>query len=281
MKKLVFALLLLAIPSMAVAKDKASECSPGAVDVRQIGNDDYDPNDMAQAVVRLSVRLTEECALEDLRIVPRDSSVFQLTAGGATLKSIQSDAPQITVRNISEFELKQGILQRLERGEEVSFDLLDLEPGQYVRSGIYQATVDFVASGQTVGSLQVNMIVSPTVRLYGAAGDGNIDLDLGRLNDGLSTQQSIYFRSNANVSVLITSDNGGTLVHERGKPFGAIAYRSRLNGTDLNISTPTDVPLGGFSGQLTEVRFGVDIAPLQSGFAGIYRDVVTLSFTAL
>jgi hypothetical protein len=277
MIRLIFALLVLIAPAAAWAKD----CGAGSIDARQIGTDDYDPNDLAQSVVRVSLRLAEDCDLRDLRVVPRDSTVFQLTSGGVTLQSIQSDDPQITVRNISEFELKQRVAMQLKRGEEVIFDLLDLAPGQYVRSGTYQATIDFVDANRPLGTLLLNVIVSPTVRLFGAAETGNIDLDLGRLNDGVSAQQSIYFRSNAQVSLLVTSDNGGKLVHERGTQFGSIAYQAQLNGASINTVNPAVVPLGGFSGQLTEVRFGVEIAPIRAAFAGIYRDVITISFTAL
>lgn len=277
MIRLIATLLLLVAPAAAWAED----CGAGSIDARQIGTDDYDPNDLSQSVVRVSLRLTEECELRDLRVVPRDSNVFRLTSAGETLQSIQSDDPQITVRNISEFELKQRVAMQLKRGEEVIFDLLDLAPGQYVRSGTYQATIDFVAGNRNLGTLLLNVIVSPTVRLFGAADGGNIDLDLGRLNDGASAQQSIYFRSNAQVSLLVTSDNGGRLVHERGTQFGTIEYQALLNGAPINTVSPAVVPLGGFSGQLTEVRLGVEIPPVRVAFAGIYRDVITVSFTAL
>lgn len=276
MRRLFFAMLLLILPSAVMAQD----CSSGAVDARQVGTDDYDPSDLVQSVVRLSLRLTDDCDLAELRIVPRDSNVFTLVSAGATLQSVQSDAPEARARNISEFQVTPLVIERLKNGDEVSLDLLDLEPGQYVQSGNYQSSIDLVANGRTVGTILINVLVSPTVRLLGAAEAGNIDLDLGRLNDGVTAQQSIYFRSNAQVTLQITSDNGGKLVHERGTQFGSIPYVSSINGATIIGSSPANIPLGGFSGQLTEAVVGIEIAPVRSAFAGIYRDVITLSFIA-
>lgn len=276
MRVLGFLFCLLAFSGPALARD----CNASSVDARQVGTDDYDPNDLSQAVVRLSLRLTDECDLGNLRIVPRDSNVFVLRSANTVLLSVQADGPEVQASTTSAFVITPPALSALEDGEELAFDFLRMEPGQFVQAGNYQTTIDFISRGQVVGTSVINVLVSPTVRLLGDAEDGNIDLDLGRLNDGASSRRSVFFRSNAHVTLLITSDNGGALVHERGQQLGSIPYASQLNGTPINLGSPVTVPVTSVSGQLTEALVGVEVAPVRSAFAGIYRDVITLSFTA-
>lgn len=276
MRFLVFLCCLMVFPSAAFAQD----CTSGAIDARQVGADDYDPNDLSRGVVRISLRLVEDCKLTNLRIVPRDSNKFELASAGAILQSILATGPQIDARNPSQVVVSPFTRRDLEDGDEITLDLLNLEPGQFVRTGSYQLTIDFVSGPEVLGTLVLNMVVSPTVRLVGESEGGNIDVDLGRLNDGVSTQRSVYFRTNAQVTLQVISDNGGTLVHERGAQFGSIAYASSLNGSTINTSSPTSVSVPSIAGQLTETVVGIEVAPVPSAFAGVYLDVITLSFTA-
>jgi len=265
-----------AAPASALAQD----CSAGSVTARQIGTDDYDPADLGQQVIQVSLRLTEDCTPTSVVIVPRNANTFVLQGPGTVLNSRQSDAPETIARTTSAIELSQQSLQDLADGNEVRFDLLDIDAGQFVPAGSYSTTLDIMAGNVLAGSLPVETLVSPTLQLVGDALGGTIEIDLGDLTDGASAQKSIYFRSNARVSLRIDSDNEGALVHENGNRFGRIRYGATLNGTKFNPAASAPISVSSVSGQLTEAVFAFTVAPVKNAYAGRYNDVLTLDFTA-
>ncbi|MEW4449085.1 hypothetical protein [Qipengyuania sp. JC766] len=274
-------LLILFFSLVAISNPSwARECDATSFDARQIGLDEYDANDLTDSIVRVSVRLSDDCELDDLRITPRDASVFVLASAGSALNSTHVDAPEVFASNRSEILFSPLGLKALLDGVEVPFEFLKLDAGQFVPSGNYQTILDFTSNGQELGTLVVNVLVSPTIRMFGEAENGNINVDLGRLNEGVSIRRSIYFRSNARTTLTIESDNLGALTHENGAQLGTIPYSSSLNGIPLNLKGPTGIDMAPNSGQLTEAAVQIDVAPVTSAYAGVYRDVITLSFTA-
>ena len=267
----------LALGSPAYAQD----CSASSVTAQQVGVDDYDPGDVAQAVVRLSVRLSDDCTPRSVEIRPRDTVQFELPGPSQALRLRQSDASETIAPTPSTTSLAQQSLQSLANSKEITFDFFDIDPGQFVIPGIYQTAINVFVDGELSSTEQIILRVSPILQLIGDAANGNIVMDLGDLSAGPNAQQSIYFRTNARVSLMITSDHGGAMQHELGSSYGSIPYDATINGIPVNPSSSPAIDITAVPGaNLNQTIFGVSVPPAQDNYAGRYTDVLTFNFTA-
>ncbi|MCU0948302.1 MAG: hypothetical protein MUF47_08635, partial [Porphyrobacter sp.] len=91
---------------------------------------------------------------------------------------------------------------------------------------------------------------------------------------------AVYYQSNAAASITIQSQNRGRLVHTVQGPSRAIPYRLTYDGVPVNLSAGAQIsrPFRGLAGLREEMV--LEVVPGTDRFAGDYRDVLTLFYTA-
>jgi len=270
---------------LATATAAPSAACPGyALTVSQEAGLEYNPG--AAVDERLSVRLSSAagpldaaCAAVPVVIAPAaaESLPIRLSNGSSQLGSeVVSSA--VAVRSGRSLVLSDSARNDLVAGRSIVVPLGDIRAGQFRRSGAYQAQID-ITSGNATQPLSLVSRVMPVMRFEASSRDGVENIDLGDLTRGARSTATFFYRTNADMAVTATSDNGGQLVHEDGAALGAIPYQAFLAGSELATAAggaPVDLPFSRLSvqGQTLEVR----VAPATNVYAGRYRDTLTLSF---
>jgi hypothetical protein len=105
-------------------------------------------------------------------------------------------------------------------------------------------------------------------------------LSFGEVSAGSTIRTAVYYQSNAAANITIQSQNRGQLAHTVQGPSRAISYRLTYDGTVVNLSSGTQInrPFRGLLAQREEMV--LEVAPGTDRFAGDYRDVLTLLYTA-
>ncbi|GAD59580.1 hypothetical protein IWC96_12490 [Brevundimonas sp. BAL450] len=270
------------LASAAVAP--APGCSGYALTVSQETGHEYNPG--AAVDERMSLRLSSAAGVLDAACVavpvviapaPAESLPIRLTNGSSQLGTDVA-ASSVAVRSGRSLVLSESARNDLVAGRAVVVPLGDVRSGQFRRSGVYQAQID-VTAGDTTQPLTLASRVMPVMRFEASSRNGVENIDLGDLSRGSRTTATFFYRTNADMAVTATSDNGGMLVHEDGPALGSIPYRAFLAGSELDTATgaaSVDLPFSRLSvqAQTLEVR----VAPATNVYAGRYRDTLTLSF---
>jgi hypothetical protein len=268
----------------SVTAAPATACTGYSLTVTQETGQEYNPGTAVDE--RLSVRLSSAagaldaaCAAVPVVIAPAaaESLPLRLSNGSSQLAS-DVVSSGVAVRSGRSLVLSDSARNDLIAGRTVVVPLGDLRAGQFRRAGVYQAQMDITA-GDTTQPITLASRVIPVMRFEASSRDGVENVDLGDLSRGSRSTATFFYRTNADMSVSATSDNGGRLVHEDGPTLGSIPYRAFLAGSELDTATggaPVNLPFSnlGVQGQTLEVR----VAPTSNVYAGRYRDTLTLSF---
>ena len=160
-------------------------------------------------------------------------------------------------------------------------------PGQPVAGGTYagQAIVslyrdtgvpELVRQVPLVVSARVPPAVSVSAPAFATA--RTTTLDLGRLENGASATVDFTVTANVGVTVTLSSQGRGRLIHETG--LTAIPYKVMFAGrlTDLSTTSAT-IPLRR-SATFSVLPLTVNVPKAEGAAAGRYRDTITLTFSA-
>jgi hypothetical protein len=274
-------------PSAAAAQGQGGgACSGGyRITGRQASGQSYDPNQANRTVLQITLQATQSdippgCTSAPVTITPQSGAAFVLANGGYELGFVQLNSGQVAQANVTRFELAGNARSRLVRGEAVTIDLFELSAGQFPAAGEYRGTVLVQVGNALPQAVLFAITVRPAIRFLAEQGALSRDLSFGEVTAGSVIRTAVYYQSNAAASITITSQNRGRLVHTvQGLPH-AIAYRLTYDGTPVNLSAGAQIsrPFRG----LVAVRedMVLEVAPGTDRFAGDYRDVLTLLYTA-
>lgn len=280
MMRLSISACLAAILACQTAPALAARCDSYAVRAGQSGTDSYDPAQVLPALVTVTIAAIEQtapgCTSAQVTLASIDGRAIELSNGTTRLTGRLVRSNRVGNLRPEEVSINgNGRNAILDGG--LDLDLLEIDAGQFVPAGVYRADLSVTVGNAAPVPFAVEVSVQPSMRFVDT---GTRDLSLGEVSNGSSATSNFAYRSNAMLSVVARSDNGGTLLHEQGTAYGRIPYRARLGNAqlDLQVPTPVIIPLSGTGVRMETLR--VDVDPQTGRFAGRYRDTLTLEFTA-
>ena len=273
------ALVALAMPSVA-----AAACDPYEVTVTQVSGLTYSPTDPLDTRIALELRATAtgldaDCVNLPVILGPsaEDPRPLRLSNGQHDLQGRFPGSGNAT-QALNRLVLTRPARALLVANQPVRIDLSDVTRSQFVRAGDYTSELQLRVGDQRE-VFSVGSTVLPTIVLLGASADGQEQISLGDITQGGRGSARLFYRSNADLRVGAVSDNGGFLVHAEGSAFGRVPYDAAYSGTPMNLTS------GPFSRELSFSGTGIksDILTIEVPvtpdlFAGLYSDVITLSF---
>ncbi|TPG43578.1 hypothetical protein EAH79_07505 [Sphingomonas koreensis] len=279
--------LLLMIATVALMPElaHAAPCRGYDVSAAQSGAASYDPASVADMRIQLtlmtrSTALDASCSSANISVAPRDGSRIRLTNGGDRLDGDIVRASDVGIGSPALFRLTEAGRGRLVRNGRLTIDLLQISSGQFTGPGDYTVDLDVVVGDRPAVPVQLLVHVDPAIRFVGEAASGLKTLSLGDLERGANVSSAFLFKTNAAITVTARSEHGGNLQHELGASFGEIPYAGYYSGErlDLKNARPITVRLSRAGLQQGDLR--VVVLPQHGRYAGAYRDVLTLDFTA-
>ena len=171
--------------------------------------------------------------------------------------------------------------------EQVQLPLfVTVAPSQPVAGGSYagQAIVslyrdagvpELIRQVPLVVSARVPPVVSVSAPTFATA--RTTTLDLGRLETGASATIDFTVTANVGVTVTLSSQARGRLVHETG--LTAIPYSATLAGRPADLTMSSATRLGRSIGP-SPLPLTITVPPANGAAAGRYSDTVTLTFSA-
>lgn len=252
---------------------------------RQASGQSYDPNQANRTVLQITLQATEgsippRCTSAPVTITPQSGTAFVFANGSYQLGFVQLNSNLVQQANVTRFVLSGSARSRLVRGEAVTIDLFELSAGQFPAAGEYRGTVLVqVGSGLPQAVLFV-ITVRPAIKFLAEHGAMTRDLSFGEVSAGSVIRTAVYYQSNAAASITIQSQNRGRLVHTVQGPLRAIPYSLAYDGIAVNLSSGAQInrPFRGLLAVREEMV--LEVAPGTNRFAGDYRDVLTLLYTA-
>lgn len=260
----------------------AQPCRSYSADARQTTGETYDPANVSREVVRLEVRSLDDdlhtgCTSAPVSVRASQGTI-QLRNGGTILNSEFIRSARTARITSSQVDLTGNAQGDIVREGQVGLDFLAIAPGQFVPPGTYVANLELVVGDAAPQPFQVAVLVSPSMRFELGTTEGTLDLE--ELTNGSEASSTFYYRTNASLSVTAYSDHGGRLRHDQGRSYGEIAYEAILSGRRLNLETPHTFTIANRSLGIQSEEIIVRVPPQQGRYAGIYRDNITLDFTA-
>ncbi len=252
---------------------------------RQASGQSYDPNQANRTVLQITLQAADgnippRCTSAPVTITPQSSTAFVFANGAYQLGFVQLNSNLVSQANVTRFELNGNARNRLVRGEAVTIDLFELSAGQFPAAGEYRGTVLVQVGNGLPQAVLFAITVRPAIRFLAEQGATSRDLSFGEVTAGSVIRTAVFYQSNAAVSITIQSQNRGQLVHTVQGPLRAIPYRLTYDGVDVNLSTSAQInrPFRGLVALREEMV--LEVAPGANRFAGDYRDVLTLFYTA-
>lgn len=157
------------------------------------------------------------------------------------------------------------------------------EPGEYER--VFDVTAVDAATGEALlesESLILRAVVASRaqVNIAGASGAFNPAMsvpfiDLGELHTGLSREVFVQVRSNADTRIVVTSENGGRLVHQEAPDMPPVDYAVELDGELSDLDQPLEIvrrPALSLAG--TSYPMLIRVTDADGKAAGTYRDYI-------
>lgn len=280
MRLLIPATLAAALIAAQSAPAVAARCDSYGVRASQTGSNSYDPALVLPTLVTVNIASTEQtargCTSASVTLASVDGRVIELVNGSTRLTGRLVRSNRVGALRPESVSINgNGRNDILGGGMELDF--LEIDAGQFVPAGIYHADLIVTVGDGAPVPFGIELTVSPSIRFVDT---GTRDLSLGEVSNGSAVSSNFAYRTNAMVAVTARSDNGGTLLHERGPAYGRIPYRARLGGQLLDLVSPTAVtiPSAGTGVRMETLRVEVD--PQTGRYAGRYRDTLTLEFTA-
>ncbi|AOG01366.1 hypothetical protein BSY18_1718 [Blastomonas sp. RAC04] len=264
----------------------AGQCSgPYVLTARQSSGQTYDPNENTSAIVRINLQpaasdTPQGCASLPVSIFPQSASTFTFANGGNAIGFTQVNSGLVSQANATRFELSGNARSQLVRGTPVDVDLFEISAGQFLAAGEYQGTVLVQVGDGLPTPVLFTIIVRPAIKFVIENGSLQKDLSFGDVTDGSTLQTTVFYQSNAAVAITIQSQNLGSLVHEGGSAFGNIPYSLVYDGTPVNLASLAQINRA-FTGLGTRrEQMQLRVEPQTRKYAGTYRDVLTLNYTA-
>lgn len=264
---------------------EAAACTTYDVEVTQVAGGTYDPvgtlgTPLTLQLTAVGAPLAATCAnvpvvlsgsVADPRPLVFNSGVSRLVADF----SPSSDATRV----LATLRLTPAARSRLVQGQPVTLQLGVFEAGQFVRSGNYDSILR-LRVGETDRQAPLQVAVQPAFLFQNTSVDGVEEINLtGNLDAGYQGSTVFFYRTNADMRVTASSENGGRLVHERGPAFGQIDYSAELDGETLALDAgPVNLDFQFARLALQSKRLSVIVPPTEPQYAGRYEDVITLSF---
>jgi hypothetical protein len=252
---------------------------------RQSSGQSYDPNQANRTVLQITLQRTREsiapnCVSLPVTITPQSGTAFVFANGSHQLGFVQLNSSLVTQANVTRFELRGNARNRLVRGEAVTIDLFELSAGQFPAAGEYRGTVLVQVGTELPQAVLFTITVRPAIKFLPEHGAMSRELSFGEVSAGSVIRTGVFYQSNAAVNISIQSQNRGRLVHTLQGPSRAISYSLTYDGAKVDLLTGEKInrPFRGLLARREELVLAV--APGKERFAGDYRDVLTLLYTA-
>lgn len=262
---------------------QAAPCTTYEADAVQVGERTYDPADPGYKVVTIQLErdpepLDNSCQSAEIEITEQSGFTIALRNGGNELETRFVRSSQFAQPGDNLVRLTGNARRGLLRDRILLFDMLEAQPGQFVPPGEYSAVLSMRVGNGLPVSFRVGLFVAPSVMLLDGGATRN--LSLGEVSDGGFASSDFMYRTNASLLVTAFSDNQGTLQHEGGKAFGRIPYTARIDGRVLDLTGQSPITLPFVDSRKRAGTLAVTVEPQPEAFAGIYRDTLTMTFTA-
>jgi hypothetical protein len=283
----VLAALLIALGAAGDGAALAQGSCPGGYRItgRQSSGQSYDPNQANRTVLQITLQAADSavansCTSAPVTITPQSGTAFVFANGSYQLGFVQLNSNLVSQANVTRFELAGNARSRLVRGETVTIDLFELSAGQFPAAGEYRGTVLVQVGNELPQAVLFAITVRPAIRFLAEQGAITRDLSFGEVSAGSVIRTAVFYQSNAAASITIQSQNRGRLVHTVRGPISAIPYSLTYDGVPVNLSTGAQIsrPFRGLLAVREEMV--LEVAPGTNRFAGDYRDVLTLFYTA-
>jgi hypothetical protein len=274
-------------PVAAQAQGQGGGACPGGYTItgRQASGQSYDPNQANRTVLQITLQATDSnvargCTSAQVSITPQSGAAFVFANGAYQLGFVQVNSNLVSQANVTRFELSGNARNRLVRGEAVTIDLFEVSAGQFPAAGEYRGSVLVQVGNALPQAVLFVITVRPAIRFLAEQGAISRDLSFGEVTQGSVIRTAVYYQSNAAASITIQSQNRGRLVHTVQGPSRAIPYRLTYDGVPVNLSAGAQIsrPFRGLAGLREEMV--LEVVPGTDRFAGDYRDVLTLFYTA-
>ncbi len=252
---------------------------------RQSSGQSYDPNQANRTVLQITLQaagsaIPNGCTSAPVTITPQSGAAFVFANGSYQLGFVQLNSNLVSQANVTRFELAGNARSRLVRGEAVTIDLFELSAGQFPAAGEYRGTVLVQVGNDLPQAVLFVITVRPAIKFLAEQGATTQNLSFGEVTAGSVIRTAVFYQSNAAANITIQSQNRGRLVHTVHGPSRAIAYTMTYDGVAVNLSSGAQLnrPFRGLVALREEMV--LEVAPGTDRFAGDYRDVLTLLYTA-
>jgi hypothetical protein len=271
----------------ALAQGQGSGNCAGGYQItgRQASGQSYDPNQANRTVLQITLQAAQTaippgCTSAPVTITPQSGTAFEFANGSYQLGFVQLNSNLVSQANVTRFVLAGNARSRLVRGEAVTIDLFELSAGQFPAAGEYRGTVLVQVGNALPQAVLFTITVRPAIRFLAEQGAMTRDLSFGEVSAGSVIRTAVFYQSNAAANITIQSQNRGRLVHTGSATAAAIPYTLSYNGVAINLATAAQInrPFRGLLAVREEMV--LTVAPGLNRFAGDYRDVLTLLYTA-
>ncbi|WP_146107689.1 hypothetical protein [Porphyrobacter sp. HT-58-2] len=271
---------------LAQGQGGGASCNGGyRVTGRQASGQSYDPNQANRTVIQITLQaegnnIRPGCTGVPVTITPQSGAAFSFANGGDQLGFVQINSNLVSEANVTRFALNGNSRRRLVRGEAVTIDLFELNAGQFPAAGEYRGTVLVQVGNALPQAVLLAITVRPAIRFLAEHGAMTRDLSFGEVSAGSVIRTAVFYQTNAAANITIVSQNRGRLVHTVQGPGSAIAYSLTYDGVAVNLASGAQInrPFRGLLARREEMV--LEVAPGTNRFAGDYRDVLTLLYTA-
>ncbi|WP_298915486.1 hypothetical protein [uncultured Algimonas sp.] len=264
---------------------QAAACPGYDISIYQNGHTTYAPEDDLPGIVSISLvtnpaALPQSCRRLPVEISSRSGDIRNFISGRSRFTGVGSDAAKPFARVRERLVLTPAGRAELVANGRLDLEIVELPPGRFPTPGRYANFVDVWVDGIRQDRTELVLSVQAGVKLVGQSASGTGTIEFGELERGLRRSTRFFYQTNANMTITAKSDNGGYLVHEDGRSFGAVPYKVRVMGKRLDVSGNSRIRIvpttnGPESGQLIVV-----LGKTSGLYTGDYRDVLTLSFSA-
>lgn len=157
-------------------------------------------------------------------------------------------------------------------GLSLSLTLVDVATGAVLADHVMNVAGDVPSRAQTN--------FAGTTSGY-EGGIGTAFVDFGELIAGDTRQVNFQIRGNADVNVMISSENQGKMVNQQNALISPVGYSILADGTPSDLSVPLHlmrVPEKTLAGSSYPLAITLDPMPV-TPFSGVYKDIITIDVT--
>ncbi len=252
---------------------------------RQSSGQYYDPNQANRTVLQLNlqaadVRIPRSCTSQPVTIIPQSGTAFSFVNGPYSIGFVQLNSDFVSQANVTRFVLSGNARSRIVRGEAINIDLFEISAGQFPVAGEYRGTVLVQVGNSLPQAVLFSITVRPAIKFLAEQGSMQRELSFGEVTNGSVISAAVFYQSNAGVNITVQSQNRGKLLHESGIAGRSIPYTLIYDGTVVNLAAAAQINRSFRGLAATRDEMVLQVEPGDARVAGIYRDVLTLNYTA-